>query len=336
MVGPPPIDSPAGHAVRGEAVCVTGGAGFIGSHLVGALAGAGASVRVIDDLSSATSDRLTDLIEAHEGRVRFTHASILEPGAMAEASRGARWVFHLAAMSSAAEAQEDPARCVEVNGLGTARVLEASRHAGVQRVVYAASASAYGDTAGPNREDQPPAPMSPYAAGKLAGEHAIAGWARSMGVDGVSLRLFNVYGPGQSEHSPYAAVIPAFATRLRAGLPPVIYGDGSQTRDFVHVSDVVRAMTLAAARPAPWGGIAVNIGSGRSVSIAELASVMARLCGEAPTPPIHEPSRAGDIAASECDPSRAEREMGFRARVTLEDGLDALLDGCRGARREAV
>ena len=325
------------HALRGVWVCVTGGAGFIGSHVVSALLDAGALVTVLDDLSSSTSDRLLGLIEAAEPeRARFIHASILEPGALAEAVADARIVFHLAAMASAAQAQEEPVRCVEVNALGTARVAQAAREAGATRLVYAASASAYGETAGPNRESRAPAPISPYAAGKLAGEHIVAAWARSRGLDGASLRLFNVYGEGQSPESDYAAVIPAFAKRLSANQPPMVYGDGSQTRDFVHVRDVARAFLLAGAAEGALDGATVNIGSGRSVSIAELASLMARLCGAEGLDPIFEPARPGDIRASECDPARANERLAFRAEVPLEDGLRALLDGCRGRSRAAV
>lgn len=315
-------------ALRGAAVCVTGGAGFIGTHLVRALLSAGASVRVIDDLSGSTSEQIASLIEgAGRGRLSFIHASILEPSALEEAVAGAAVVFHLAALSSAAQAQEEPIRCMEVNGVGTARVAEAARLAGARRIVFAASASAYGDSDHPNREDQPPAPLSPYAASKLAGEHVVSAWAKSRDLDGASLRLFNVYGPGQSRESQYAAVIPIFAAALDEGAPPTVFGDGSQTRDFVHVRDVVRAFLLVGAAKEALGGVVMNIGVGRSVTIIELASLMARLSGSPSVEPIFADPRSGDIRASECDATRASEVLGFRAAMPLEEGLAELLNG---------
>lgn len=315
-------------SLRGAAVCVTGGAGFIGTHLTRSLLRAGADVRVIDDLSASDSASIAAMIDdVKPGRLRFTHASILEPSALDEAVAGARVVFHLAALSSAAQAQEEPIRCMEVNGLGTARVAEAARRAGARRIVFAASASSYGDSDHPNRENQPPAPLSPYAASKLAGEHVVTAWARSRGLDGVSLRLFNVYGPGQSRESQYAAVIPIFAAALDEGAPPTIFGDGSQTRDFVHVRDVVRAFLLAGATDRNLEGAILNIGVGRSVTIRELASLMARLSGAPGVEPIFAEPRPGDIRASECDAARAREILGFYAQTPLEDGLAELLNG---------
>lgn len=318
-------------------VLVTGGAGFIGSTLVEKLLGFGAQVVVIDDLSGSTSARLTTLLEKEtRGSARFVYASILEPRALMEAVSGAGVVFHLAAVSSPVMAQEEPVRCMEVNGLGTARVAEAARKAGAERLVYAASASAYGDSAGPNRESQAPAPISPYGASKLAGEHVVSSWARSRGLDGVNLRFFNVFGVGQSPDSEYAAVIPAFARQLKANKPPVIYGDGGQTRDFVHVDDVARALLLAGAHEESLDGATINIGSGRAVSISELAAIMARLCGVDGLRPIHEAARAGDIRESLCDPTLAADVLGFEPVTTLEDGLRDVLKDCRGRSTAAV
>jgi len=322
---------------RGASVCVTGGAGFIGSHLVEAFLTLGAEIIVLDDLSSSTSQRLTKLIErSGPGSVRFVHASILEPRALVESVGGSRCVFHLAAVSSAASASDDPLRCMQINSLGTARVAEAAREAGADRLIFVASASAYGDSSGANNEDQPPMPLSPYAASKLAGEHIVTAWARSRSLDGASLRLFNVYGEGQSPESDYAAVIPKFAKRLAAGEPPIIYGDGSQTRDFVHVSDVVTALLLAGSNEEPLLGATINIGSGESVAIGELAAVMARVLGVEKCKPIFEPPRPGDIHASNCDPAKAKKLLGFSTSVTLDRGLSQLLDGCQDRSATAV
>lgn len=318
-------------------VCVTGGAGFIGSTLVDALLQLGAEITVIDDLSGSESGRLTRLLDKPSpGSLRFIHASILEPRALIEALSGRSHIFHLAAVASPTLAQEEPVRCYEVNALGTARVAETARKAGVERLVYAASASAYGDATGPNCETQAPNPLSPYAASKLAGEHVVTAWAKSRGLDGVNLRFFNVYGVGQSPDSEYAAVIPAFAKRLSSGQPPVVYGDGGQTRDFVHVNDVVTALLLAASAEEALGGATINIGSGTSISIEELALLMAKICEVEGLRPIHETARPGDIRESLCDPSLAARVLGFEATVPLEQGLRQLLDGCKGRSAAAV
>ncbi len=324
-------------AFSGAQVCVTGGAGFIGATLVEKLLEFGAEVVVIDDLSGSTSARLTTLLEKEtRGSARFVYASILEPRALLEAVSGASVVFHLAAISSPVMAQEEPVRCMQVNGLGTARVAEAARKAGAERLVYAGSASAYGDTTGANRETQAPAPISPYGASKLAGEHVITSWARSRGLDGVNLRFFNIFGVGQSPDSEYAAVIPAFAKRLKANTAPTIYGDGGQTRDFVHVDDVVRALLLAGANDDSLDGATINIGSGRAVSIRELAEIMARLCGAEGLTPNYEAARAGDIRESLCDASLAADLLGFEAVTTLEDGLRDVLKDCRGRSAAAI
>lgn len=312
---------------HGAGVCLTGGAGFIGAHLLEALLTLGARVAILDDLSSSTSARLTELLDRRFlGDARFIHASILEPRALTEAMSDAQMVFHLAAVSSAVQANDEPVRCVQVNALGTARVAESARAAGADRLIYAASASAYGDAIGPNRESQATMPISPYAASKLAGEHIVCAWAKSRSLDGVSLRFFNVYGAGQSPQSDYAAVIPAFAKRLDAGQPPILYGDGSQSRDFVHVHDVVTALLLAGSNERPLGGATVNIGSGSSVSIVELAEVMARVRGVSGLKPVHEAPRPGDIQESRCDPTLATKLLGFSPFTPFETGLARLVD----------
>ena len=339
----------------GVRVCVTGGAGFIGGHLVDALASVGAIVTVIDDLSSSTLDHLGELIDLDPERVRFVHGSILDDDALADAvgDPGVDTVFHLAAIGSVPRSIKEPQRTWSVNASGTVRVLEAARRAGVRRVVFAASSSAYGGGAEapratnghkpaasaptspgavPLAETATPSPLSPYAASKLAGEAALAGWARSLDMSAVSLRFFNIFGPRQSADSAYAAVIAAFAKRLLAGEPPIIYGDGRQSRDFTHVSNAVLACLLAATSERPLRGEIINVGSGRSTTLLELLAAMQHACSITnPPPPRFEPLRAGDVRHSLADLSRARDLLGYAPIVNLEDGLTDTLAWYRAA-----
>lgn len=310
----------------GRRVCVAGGAGFIGLHLVGSLLDLGATVCVIDDLSASELDGVAALVDRAPERVPFVHGSVLDPLALQEAVEGAEVVFHLAAIASVAASLEDPERSFDVNATGTVRVAEAARLAGARRLVYAASSSAYGDGPSPNREDVAARPLSPYAAGKLAGEHVVSAWSHAGGVSGVSLRLFNVFGPGQPAGGAYAAVIPAFIKRLCAGEPPVIFGDGSQSRDFVFVEDVVRAFLLAGASNRDFRGEVVNVGSGRETTVLELAQTLARIVDRRDLTPQHQSARPGDVPRSVADVSRARELLRFDPTVTLEDGLTALLE----------
>jgi nucleoside-diphosphate-sugar epimerase len=267
-------------AYAGKGVCVTGGTGFIGGHLVDALVSLGASVRVIDDLSNSTLEHLAGLIELEPERVRFVHGSVLDDEAVKEAVDGCQCVFHLAAVGSVPKSIEEPQRTWSVNATGTLRVLQAARRAGVQRLVFAASSSAYGDQPTlPKVETMTPQPLSPYAASKLAGESLLSVWAHCYNLSTVSVRYFNVFGPRQSADSAYAAVVAAFAKALLAGEAPTIYGDGTQTRDLTYVSNAVLATLLAGASPARLAGQVVNVGTGRRVSILELATMMAQQCG---------------------------------------------------------
>jgi len=318
-------------ALRGRRVCVTGGAGFIGGHLSRALLETGCEVCILDDLSNSSGDRLDELFELSGDALDFVHGSILDPGALFNAIDGADLVYHLAAMASVTESVESPQRSFDVNATGTLRVAEAARETRAKRLIYAASSSAYGDAPTPHREHQAPRPQSPYAAGKLAGEEVVQAWAQSMGLDGVSLRFFNVYGPGQGEGGPYAAVIPNFRRRLLAGKAPLIYGDGEQTRDFIAVTEVVRALLLAGASPDPLRGEPVNIGTGAPVTINELARVMARLAGREDLEPTHEPERAGDVRDSVADVAKANAVLGFQPRGDLESGLADLVMPSPGA-----
>lgn len=303
---------------EGAHVVVTGGAGFIGSHLLDALMALGASASVIDDLSNSTADHVGSLIDMDPTRVRLILGSVLDDDAVADAfgiepppvpkppsarrpslrlttdadadtngsahhAHGPRpsIVFHLAAMGSVARSVTEPQRTWSVNSTGTIRVLEAARRAGAKRVVFSASSSAYGDSEQlPRVETQLPSPVSPYAASKLAGEQAMIAWAKSYPLSTVSLRYFNVFGPRQSADSAYAAVVAAFSKAVLAGEAPVIFGDGRQTRDFTFVANVVLANLLAGAAEADLRGEVINIGTGRRTDLNELARLMAKLANE--------------------------------------------------------
>jgi UDP-glucose 4-epimerase len=262
-----PAFEPCRASIAGRAVCVTGGAGFIGSHLADALVGLGARVALLDDLSNGLRSNLS----GPAGRAAFVQGSILDPAALDRAIAGADTVFHLAALGSVPRSIEEPALFQRVNVEGTLAVLEACRRHGVRRVVYAASSSAYGNTAAlPKHESIRPDPRSPYAFTKLAGEHLMRSFALSYGLETVSLRYFNIFGPRQRHDSPYAAVIPMFAEALRAGARPVVYGDGRQTRDFTFVANAVHANLLAAASPARLAGEVANVACGTRYSLLEL------------------------------------------------------------------
>src|ERR1051325_8405588 len=262
-------------AYAGKGVCVTGGTGFIGGHLVDALVSLGANVKVIDDLSNSTLEHLAGLIELEPERVRFVHGSVLDDEAMSEAAADCQTVFHLAAMGSVPKSIEEPQRTWSVNATGTLRVLQAARKAAVQRVVLAASSSAYGDQpALPKVETMLPQPLSPYAVSKLAGDEMMSGWAHCYGLSTVSLRYFNIFGPRQTADSAYAAVIAAFAKAMLSGKRPTIFGDGEQSRDFTYVHNAVHANLLAARHEQPIVGDVFNVACGQRVTLNELAAVM--------------------------------------------------------------
>lgn len=309
----------------GRCVCVTGGAGFIGGHLCDALCSLGARVSVIDDLSNAETRHIAELIDLEPDRVRFVHGSILDDGALSDAMEDAEFVLHLAAVGSVQRSIAEPERTFRVNATGTLRVLEAARRARARRVVLAASSSAYGDGAAlPARENAAPNPLSPYAASKVAAEQLMTVWARSFGLSTVSLRYFNVFGPRQADDSAYAAVVAAFIRNIEQGKAPVIYGDGSQTRDFTFVSNAVLATLLAATTDRPLAGEVCNIGIGRRVSVNDLARALIRLM-DADVEPTHEPARPGDARHSLADIARARELLGYRPIATLEDGLEQTL-----------
>jgi nucleoside-diphosphate-sugar epimerase len=295
---------------------VTGGAGFIGSHLVQALVEAGRPVRVLDNLSSGS---LANLFEVAD-RIEFVRGDVTDAEDCRRACDGVGVVFHHAARVSVAESVLNPVATHEVNALGTLRLLWAAREAGVTRVVYAGSASAYGDCADlPVRESAPAQPLSPYAVAKHVGELYCRVFNDLYGLETVVLRYFNVFGPRQDPSSPYSGVIAQFAARLAKGEDLTIYGDGLQTRDFVPVENVVAA-NLAAAESPQAAGKVMNIGCARAMTINELAETMAALCG-ASIAVRHGEARAGDIRHSVACIDEAQQCLGYRVGVTPEEGL---------------
>jgi len=303
-------------------VLVTGAAGFIGSHLVENLVALGADVVAIDDLSGGDWANL----RGFDANVRTLTGSILDESMMAAAVAGCDVVFHQAALGSVPRSVKEPLLYHQVNVLGTVGVLEAARAAGVRRVVYAASSSAYGDPPNPDApkvETQRANPLSPYAASKLAGEHAMRAYANCYDIDTAATRYFNIFGPRQNANSAYAAVIAAFAKALLTGGEPTIFGDGQQSRDFTFVHNVVHANLLAARAERPLNGEVFNIACGQRVSINELFARMAASLGKLKVKPTHVESRPGDVRHSLADVSKARQLLGYEPLVMLDAGLEA-------------
>jgi len=306
-----------GDFFRGRPCLVTGGAGFIGSHLCEALAALGAAVTVLDDLSGGDAKNLEGF------GVTFVEGSILDRALLEKLADGCDYVFHQAALGSVPRSCEQPVRYHEVNATGTLNVLEAARAAKVKRVMFAASSSAYGDSETlPKIETMPVLPKSPYAANKVACEALMRAYASSFGVDTVSLRYFNIFGPRQNANSAYAAVIAAFAKALKAKRRPVIFGDGEQSRDFTYVDNAVHANLLAARCAQPIGGAVLNVACGQRVTVNELADRMAVLMGHGDLRPEHQPERAGDVKHSLADLQAARRVIGYEPIVPFETGLE--------------
>ncbi|HEY5902024.1 MAG TPA: SDR family oxidoreductase [Anaerolineales bacterium] len=301
---------------------VTGGAGFIGSHLVRALLEQGDFVRVLDNFSSGKRDNLHGLnVEVIEGDLR-------DAARVAEAVQGVDFIFHEAVFVSVPQSMEDPLPCFDVNQRGTETLLEAARKNGVGRVVLASSAAVYGDLEDmPLTEDMPLRPLSPYAVSKRVGELYAEMYTRSFGLDVVALRYFNVYGPRQRPDSMYAAAVPIFIRRLLDGQPITIFGDGGQTRDLINIRDVVRANLTAAEHDAAPGQV-FNICTGIETRILDLLEVLQGLFPSAADPVFADP-RAGDIYRSIGSPMKAAELMGFRAQVGLDDGLREAVEWMR-------
>lgn len=295
---------------------VTGGAGFIGSHVAQALVEEGWDVSILDDLSTGSEHNLQEIPRGFT----FIKADVRDAGAVSRATEGTDAVFHLAAQVSVPLSVERPTLTYEVNAIGTVNLLEACVAAGTRRVVFSSSCAVYGDSeALPKREEMLPEPLSPYAATKVAGEHLMAMYHRLHGLETVSLRYFNVFGPRQDPASEYAAVIPKFVERMAAGERPVIFGDGRQTRDFIYVRNVADA-NLAASRCAGATGQVLNIGSGESIDLLRLASEINSVLGTSLDPEHSEP-RPGDILHSSCALDRAREVLGWEPRIGLAEGL---------------
>jgi len=301
--------------VRPPRALVTGGAGFIGSHVVEALLARGWSARVFDDFSSGLRENLSPAAEICSGDIR-------DRKAVEQATRGCQRVFHLAALGSVPRSMKNPDQTHDVNVAGTYNLFLAARATGVERIVFSSSSSIYGDDPRiPKSEDQIGRPLSPYAASKRANEIEAEGFAPVFSGPIVGLRYFNVFGPRQRHDSPYAAVIPLFFRAAFQGESPVIYGDGLQSRDFTFVEDVARANLLAAEADLPPGRAHIyNVGAGGSTSVLDLWREIARLTG-ARQPPHHAPPRPGDVRDSRASVAKAKMELGYEPEYDLARGL---------------
>jgi nucleoside-diphosphate-sugar epimerase len=295
---------------------VTGGAGFIGSHLCRRLVAEGHEVVAVDDLSDGKLENLADV-----PTVRFEQADLRDGKAVAAAASGCEVVFHQGAMRSVPRSIEQPERTTDVNVRGTLNVLLAARDQGAV-VVFASSSSVYGDQQTfPLQEDMAPQLRSPYAASKLAGEAYCRAWWLSFGVPTVSLRYFNVYGPGQDPANEYAAVVPRFVMACLDGTRPEVHGDGDQSRDFTFIDDIVEANLLAGRAPEGGRGRVLNIGGGREpTSVNRILEIVADLTDADPEP-VHTPPRQGDVRRTEADISLARRLIGYEPSVDIEEGL---------------
>lgn len=317
-----------------SAFLVTGGAGFIGSHLVDHLVEQGEEVRVLDDFSTGKPDNIRHNLD----RIRLTEGSITDLETVREAMDGADYVLHHAAIASVISSVEDPVSTHEANITGTLNVLIAARDAGVRRVVLASSSAVYGDLPGlPKTEEMPTDCLSPYALSKLAGEEYCRMFTRLYGLETVILRYFNVFGPRQDPNSQYAAVIPKFLTRMLDGVPPTIFGDGLQSRDFTYVSNNVAANMLAC-RTQGIAGRVFNIACGESFSLLDLMSGLNSVLGTS-IEPVFEPARPGEVKHSVAGIEKARNVLGFRPATGFADGLEKLAvsirGGAPGSRRDA-
>jgi UDP-N-acetylglucosamine/UDP-N-acetyl-alpha-D-glucosaminouronate 4-epimerase len=303
-----------------ERALVTGGGGFIGHHLVRRLLADGYDVRVLDNFSTGRRERLKGLdLGLVEGDLRSyerAHAAV----------RGTDLVFHVGALPSVPRSVQDPLTTSAVNVEGTLNVLLAARDEDVRRVVFASSSSVYGaNPVLPKTEDDQPLPISPYGVSKVSAEHYCRIFTTVYGLETVSLRLFNVFGPGQDPLSQYAAVVPRFIAALGSGNRPVVYGDGKQTRDFTYVDDVVEAFVLAAAAPTAAGEV-MNVCAGKETSLLALLEILCDLL-DTDADPLFEPGRAGEVRASHGDYSKARELLNWEPRWSIRDALGASIDG---------
>ena len=311
---------------------ISGGAGFIGSHIASALVARGDRVRVLDNLSTGTLANLELLDVGPLGSgsaVEFKEGSITDLDACRAAADGVDGIFHEAAQVSVPASLVDPMGSYEVNVLGTHNLLEAARAAKVERFIFAASSAAYGESKElPKHEGMSPQPCSPYASGKVAAEHLLAVYARCFNLQTVSLRYFNVFGPRQADDSPYTGVIALFARALLEGRAPTIYGDGEQTRDFTFVDNVVQANLSAMDSPPAEQGAIINVGGGECISLNQLFTAVAEGLG-VELQPLYSETRAGDVRHSLADLTRAKDLIGYAPSVAWRDGLLCTLEWYR-------
>ena len=310
---------------------VTGGAGFIGSHIAIRLLQEGHRVRVLDNLSTGRKENL-DVIRAaaSDGRFEWVEGDIRRVETCEDACRGVEYVLHQAALASVQRSIENPGETTAVNVGGLVNVLSAAQKNGARRVVCASSSSVYGDTPTlPKHEGMVPAPLSPYAVSKLAGEQFARVFSTTLGLETLSLRYFNVFGPRQDPKSQYAAVVPLFATSLRDSQRPMIFGDGEQSRDFTYIDNVVDA-NLAACSKGKGDGQAINIACGERYTLLALLDNLSRLFGVRAEPQFL-PARAGDVRHSQASIQRANDELGFRPRIGFEEGLKRTVEHFRRA-----
>jgi UDP-glucose 4-epimerase len=318
-------------------VLVTGGAGFIGSHLVEGLINAGHDVRVLDNFFSGREENL----RSFRRDIEVQRGDCSDPRAARKAVKGIEVVYHEAAVPSVARSVDDPLRSHTANGTATLQMLVAAREAGVRRFMFAGSSSVYGNTRElPKHEGMKPSPLSPYAIEKLAGEHHVRAFAHLYGMETLTLRYFNVFGPRQDPSSPYSGVISLFTTALLTGRTPVFYGDGRQSRDFTYVANVVDA-NLRALEVPTLKGESVNVATNRAITLRELLAELAGLLG-APGRAEHRPVRAGDVRHSLADIRAARKLLGYRPSVDFETGLARTVEWYRQqteaatARRKAT
>jgi nucleoside-diphosphate-sugar epimerase len=308
---------------------VTGGAGFIGSHLAERLVRLGHRVRVVDNLS--TGDRRN--LGSFENEIELVEGDLRDPAVCARAVAGIDTVWHVAALPSVPRSLADPIACHEHNVNATVNLLLACRSAGVRRLVYSSSSSVYGDTPTlPKVETMEPRPMSPYAAAKLAAEQYVLAFARAGLIEGIALRYFNVFGPRQRPDSAYAAVIPVWMAAARDGGAATVHGDGGQTRDFTFVANVIEANLLAGTLPATRvSGWVTNVGAGCRETLSELLALVRQVTGS-PLPVVHSPPRAGDVRDSLAGLDRVAEVLGYRPAVLLEEGLERTWEWFCGVR----
>jgi UDP-N-acetylglucosamine/UDP-N-acetyl-alpha-D-glucosaminouronate 4-epimerase len=295
---------------------VTGGAGFIGSHIVRRLLADGGRVRVVDNLSTGNRERLSNW----EGAIEFIEGDLADPAVCESALSGVDYVLHQAAVPSVQRSVKNPLETNKANVISTLNLLEGCRRHGVRRFVYASSSSAYGNTPVlPKKEDMAPNPLSPYALQKFVGERYSQLYFNLYGLETVSLRYFNVFGPSQDPYSEYSAVIPKFATRLQRGESIVVYGDGEQSRDFTYVDNVVEANMLAL-RATGAAGAVINVGCGERITLNQLIKILEEIL-EVRAAVDYQPPRPGDVRDSLADISRARELLGYQPTVTVTEGL---------------